>query len=52
MLQEAGSTLYVEEARAGDSGIYTCQATNLQGTGIATTRVHVTRSSHVSLAPS
>ncbi|XP_015398068.2 platelet-derived growth factor receptor-like protein [Panthera tigris] len=35
--QEAGSTLHVEEARAGDSGIYTCRATNLQGTGTATT---------------
>ncbi|XP_046932813.1 platelet-derived growth factor receptor-like protein [Lynx rufus] len=50
--QEAGSTLHVEEARAGDSGIYTCRATNLQGTGTATTRVRVTRSSHVSPAPS
>ncbi|XP_049504864.1 platelet-derived growth factor receptor-like protein [Panthera uncia] len=50
--QEAGSTLHVEEARAGDSGIYTCRATNLQGTGTATTHVRVTRSSHVSPAPS
>lgn len=50
--QEAGSTLYVEEARAGDAGVYTCRATNLQGTGAASTRVQVTRSSHVSPAPS
>lgn len=50
--QEAGSTLYVEEARAGDAGIYTCRATNLQGTGTATTHVHVTRSPGVSPAPS
>ncbi|XP_016069648.1 PREDICTED: platelet-derived growth factor receptor-like protein [Miniopterus natalensis] len=50
--QEAGSTLYVEEARAGDAGIYTCRATNLQGTGTATTHVHVTRSPRVSPAPS
>ena len=42
--QEAGSSLYVEEARVGDAGIYTCRATNLQGTGTATTHVHVTRS--------
>ncbi|XP_066244298.1 platelet-derived growth factor receptor-like protein [Saccopteryx leptura] len=50
--QEAGSTLYVEEARAGDAGIYTCRATNLQGTGTATTRVHVTQSPRVSPASS
>ncbi|XP_070270674.1 platelet-derived growth factor receptor-like protein [Myotis yumanensis] len=50
--QEAGSTLYVEEARAGDAGVYTCRATNLQGTGMATTRVHVTRSPRVSPVPS
>ncbi|XP_037012814.2 platelet-derived growth factor receptor-like protein [Artibeus jamaicensis] len=50
--QEAGSTLYVEEARAGDAGIYTCRATNLQGTGTATTHVHVTPSPRVSPAPS
>ncbi|KAM5300882.1 platelet-derived growth factor receptor-like protein [Glossophaga mutica] len=50
--QETGSTLYVEEARAGDAGIYTCRATNLQGTGTATTRVYVTRSPRVSPAPS
>lgn len=50
--QEAGSTLYVEEARAGDAGVYTCRATNLQGTGTATTRVRVTRRPRVSPAPS
>lgn len=50
--QETGSTLYVEEARTGDAGVYTCRATNLQGTGAATTRVQVTRSPHVSPAPS
>ncbi|KAM7141681.1 platelet-derived growth factor receptor-like protein, partial [Molossus nigricans] len=50
--QEAGSTLYVEEARDGDAGVYTCRATNLQGTRAATTRVQVTQSSRVSPAPS
>lgn len=50
--KEAGSTLYVEEARVGDAGIYTCRATNLQGTGTATTSVHVTRRPRVSPAPS
>ncbi|XP_019482792.1 PREDICTED: platelet-derived growth factor receptor-like protein [Hipposideros armiger] len=50
--QEAGSTLYVEEARAGDAGVYICRATNLQGTGTATTRVRVTRNPGVSPAPS
>lgn len=50
--QEAGSTLYVEEARAGDAGVYICHATNLQGTGTATTRVRVTRNPGVSPAPS
>ncbi|XP_028384215.1 platelet-derived growth factor receptor-like protein [Phyllostomus discolor] len=50
--QEAESTLYVEEARAGDAGVYTCRATNLQGTGTATTRVHVTRSPRDSPVPS
>lgn len=49
--QEAGSTLYVEEARAGDAGVYTCRATNLQGTGTATTHVSVTQNPHVSPAP-
>lgn len=50
--QEAESTLYVEEARAADAGVYTCRATNLQGTGTATIHVHVTRSPRVSPVPS
>ncbi|CAK7303140.1 Platelet-derived growth factor receptor-like protein [Vulpes lagopus] len=51
--QVAGSTPYVEEAWVGDSGIYTCQATNLQGMGTAITSVRVnTGSRHISPAPS
>ncbi|XP_054423890.1 platelet-derived growth factor receptor-like protein [Pteronotus mesoamericanus] len=50
--QKVGSTLYVEEARAGDAGTYTCRATNLQGTGTATTRIRVIRSPRASPAPS
>ncbi|XP_060053081.1 platelet-derived growth factor receptor-like protein [Erinaceus europaeus] len=45
--QEVGSTLYVEDARAGDASTYTCRATNLQGTGTATIHVQVTRTHHV-----
>lgn len=50
--QEAGSTLYVAEARAGDAGAYICRVTNLQGTGTAITRVRVTRNPRVSPTPS
>lgn len=49
--QKAASTLYVEEAQAGDAGVYTCRATNRQGTGTATTHVRVTQSPHVSPPP-
>lgn len=38
---EAESTLHVEEAQAGDAGVYTRWATNPQGMGSATTRVRV-----------
>lgn len=52
MKQEAESTLRVEETWASGTSVYTCQATNLQGTGFATTFVHVTRSLRVSPTPS
>ncbi|XP_037656862.1 platelet-derived growth factor receptor-like protein [Choloepus didactylus] len=42
--QDAVSTLYVEETQAGDAGVYTCWATNLQGTGTAATRIRVIQS--------
>ncbi|EMP24708.1 Platelet-derived growth factor receptor-like protein [Chelonia mydas] len=39
--QESESILYVDEARAIDEGLYTCSATNLQGTTTVSTRVRV-----------
>ncbi|XP_067161182.1 platelet-derived growth factor receptor-like protein [Apteryx mantelli] len=39
--QEAESTLYVDEARAGTQGLYTCQAQTLEGAGSTSTRVRV-----------
>ncbi|XP_067422697.1 platelet-derived growth factor receptor-like protein [Emydura macquarii macquarii] len=39
--QESESVLYVDEARAVDEGLYTCRATNLQGTTSVSTRVRV-----------
>ncbi|XP_074865920.1 platelet-derived growth factor receptor-like protein [Carettochelys insculpta] len=39
--QESESVFYVDEARAIDEGLYTCSATNLQGTTAVSTRVRV-----------
>ncbi|XP_001379182.1 platelet-derived growth factor receptor-like protein [Monodelphis domestica] len=45
--QEWESVLYVEEARAKDQGIYTCRATNLQGTSTASTRIRILQPSRI-----
>ncbi|XP_074063784.1 platelet-derived growth factor receptor-like protein [Macrotis lagotis] len=45
--QEWESVLYVEEARAKDQGIYTCRATNLQGTSTASTRIRILQPSQI-----
>ncbi|XP_006138311.2 platelet-derived growth factor receptor-like protein [Pelodiscus sinensis] len=39
--QESESILYVDEARTIDEGLYTCTATNLQGTTAVSTRVRI-----------
>ncbi|KAM9061331.1 platelet-derived growth factor receptor-like protein [Sarcophilus harrisii] len=45
--QEWESILYIEEARVKDQGIYTCRATNLQGTSTASTRIRILQPSRI-----